>query len=366
MTKMIFSVFFLLLAISRAEYVEITKKNVNEYIGGSKTSFIKFYSPSCGHCRAMKADFDEAATTFTDVTFGGVDCTAQKDICDAHKVSGYPTLLLFKAGEKTGIEFNGQRTVDSFDDFIENYTTFKAKRIPPVFLELNPVNFDHQISNRTCTFVTFFAPWCGHCKAFLPQAKIAAAAFINEPNASIGRINCEEYKDFCSQKEVSGYPTIKLFKNTGEVIQYSGGRTAEAVAAFLNENCGTERAIDGLLTDQAGLIAEARQIVNEFLQGSKEEAKKKMAEIKGSDIYLKVMDRIMTKGVEQIKKDVEIMKGILDSRKSSIKALDGIKRRFNVFNEFLYVPTPSPEPTLPPTPVVTPNPEAASEKQAEL
>ena len=91
-----------------------------------------------------------------------------------------------------------------------------------------------------------------------------------------------------------------------------------------------------------------------------------MAEIKGSDIYLKVMDRIMTKGVEQIKKDVEIMKGILDSRKSSIKALDGIKRRFNVFNEFLYVPTPSPEPTLPPTPVVTPNPEAASEKQAEL
>lgn len=361
---MFFSLFFLFSAFSRSEYVEITSKNVNEYIGGSKTSFVKFYSPNCGHCRAMQADFDEAATTFTEVTFGGVDCIAQKDICEKHKISGYPTIYLFKPGDKKGIEFSGQRTVDSFDDFIENYTTFKAKRPPPVFLELNPVNFDHQIANRTCTFVTFFAPWCGHCKAFLPQAKIAATAFLVEPNASIGRINCEEYRDFCSQKEVSGYPTIKLFKNTGEIIPYSGSRTAEGVASFLNENCGTERAINGLLTDQAGLISEARKIVNEFLEGSKEEARKKMAEIKDSDLYLKVMDRIMDKGIDQIKKDLEIMNGIIKSRKSSIKALDGIKRRYNVFKEFTWLPTPTPVPTLPPSPAVTP--EVSSEKAAEL
>lgn len=369
---MLFTFFSLFTVFSRSEYVELTSKNVNEYIGGSKTSFVKFYSPNCGHCKAMQADFDEAATTFTDVTFAGVNCVDQKDICEKHKVTGYPTIYLFKAGDKKGIEFNGQRTVDGFDDFIENYTTFKAKRPPPVFLELNPVNFDKQVANRTCTFVTFFAPWCGHCKAFLPKAKVAATAFLNEPNASIGRINCEEYRDFCSQKEVTGYPTIKLFKNTGEVIPFTGSRTAEDVASFLNENCGTERAVSGLLTDTAGLISEARQIVNEFLEGDKEEARKKMAEIKGADLYLKVMDRIIQKGVDQIKKDLEIMNGIITSRKGSMKALDGIKRRYNVFHEFTYVQTPTPAPTpVPETPAPeTPAPEApkqeASSEKAEL
>lgn len=355
---MFFSLFSLFSVFSRSEYVELTSKNVNEYIGGSKTSFVKFYSPNCGHCRAMQADFDEASTTFTDVTFGGVDCVAQKDICDKHKVNGYPTIYLFKAGDKKGIEFSGQRTVDGFDDFIENYTTFKAKRPPPVFVELNPLNFDNQTASRTCTFVTFFAPWCGHCKAFLPQAKIAATAFSVEPNASIGRINCEDYKDFCSQKEVTGYPTIKLFKNTGEVIPYSGSRTADGVVSFLNENCGTERAVNGLLTDTAGLIAGAREIVNEFLEGDKEEARKKMSEIQGTEVYLKVMDRINQKGIDQIKKDIETMDGIIKAKKSSMKAIDGIKRRYNVFKEFTYVPTPVP------TPEVTPVPE--TEKAAEL
>lgn len=328
------SLFF---AFTSSAVIELTKVNVNEYIGGQKTSFVKFYSPNCGHCSAMAPAFEEASTTFTEVSFAGVDCINQKDICDKHKVTGYPTIFLFKPGDKTGIEFKGERSADGFDDFIENYTTFKAKRPPKVLVDLNPLNFQEQVNNRTCTFVTFFAPWCGHCKHFLPEAKAAALAFMVEPNVEIGRLNCEQYKNFCEEHSVTGYPTIKLFKNTGEQVDYSGPRTSQGVADFLNEHCGTQRGTDGLLIDTAGLLEGAAEIVKEFLSGDKKAAREKMAALEGSQIYLKVMDRYIEKGVDQIRKDVATMKSILDAKKGSAKALDGMKSRFNVFNQFIPV-----------------------------
>ncbi|OHT17640.1 Thioredoxin family protein [Tritrichomonas foetus] len=288
----------------------------------------------------MAAEFAEAATTFTDVTFGGVDCSVNKKVCEKHKIDGYPTIYLFKEGKTEGIEFHGQRSVDGFCDFIENYTTSKAKRPPKVFIELNPLNFENHTSSRKCLFVTFFAPWCGHCKRFLPEAKIAAAAFQVEEDAAIGTVNCELYKEFCDGVGVSGYPSIKLFKDNSS-IEYDGPRTADGVASFINKNCGTERAANGLLLDTAGIVDEATPLVKEFLAG-KADALERMKAIKGAEFYVKVMERINAKGVEQVQKDMETMNKILTARKGSYKALDGMKRRYNVFNEF--IPKPEPEP----------------------
>lgn len=343
----------LLFALTRADYVEVTAKNQNEIIGGPKPAFVKFYSPSCGHCAAMAEPFSEAASAYTDVVFGGVDCSEQDKICQKYDVSGYPTVYLFSADKKDEkVEFEGERTVDGFCDFIENYTHIKAKRPRKLMVDLNPVIFDNVLSKKKCTFVTFYAPWCGHCKHFLPQARLAAAAFEPDTNITIGAVNCEQYKNFCDERfSVSGFPTIKLLKNPDdEPIPYSGPRTVKGIADFINENCGTERGVDGLLNDEAGIIPAATDIVQNYLSALKDSKDTaiyiaKMKEIEGADFYVKVIERINAKGLEQLAKDVDTMKGILEARKGSPKSLDGMKRRYNVFLEFLPKPqaTPAPE-----------------------
>jgi protein disulfide-isomerase A6 len=51
---------------------------------------------------------------------------------------------------------------------------------------------------------------------------------------------------------VQSFPTIKFFPKGGEPIEYQGGRSEADFVAFLNEKCGTYRAIGGGLNDQVG------------------------------------------------------------------------------------------------------------------
>ena len=328
--------FFIIPYFTISAYVEITTKNVNQIIGGDAPVFVKFYSQSCGHCRAMAEDFAEASTYFTDVLFGGICCDDQRKLCEKFKIEGYPTMFLFesKKTEKTA-EYEGPRTADAFSDFVENYTHIKGKRPPNFLVEANPLNFENHTKSHKCVFNTFYAPWCGHCKKFLPQAKVVANALQADKEIMISKLNCEMYNEFCSTQKVNGYPTIKLFKGD-EVIPFEGKREAENVIDFINKNCGTERGLDGLLVDTAGLIDEAAPLVKEFLESSDKAAViEKMKGIKGAEFYVKVMDRYVAKGVEQIKKDVQTMNGILTAHKGSFASLDGMKKRFNIFNQFI-------------------------------
>lgn len=48
-----------------------------------------------------------------------VDCTVEKDLCQAQGVRGYPTLMYFPKGSKTPEKYNGGREVDALAKFIE-------------------------------------------------------------------------------------------------------------------------------------------------------------------------------------------------------------------------------------------------------
>jgi protein disulfide-isomerase A6 len=360
MTKSMFV--SLLLCLVQSEYVEITSSNVKQLIGGPRPIFVKFYLQTCGHCRAMAEDFAEASATFTNVTFGGIDCKEESKICKRYKVKGYPTIYLFPAGKTTGIEFDGTRSVDGFCDFIENYTTFRAKRPPKVLVELNPLNFDHYLNQSQCLFVTFYAPWCGHCQHFLPQAKIAAKALQPDTNVILGVLNGDQYREF-SAPYVKGFPSIKAWINN-ETIDYTGGRRAGDVISFINEKCGTQRLISGYLNEKAGLIDAASAIVAEFLIAEdKKSYIPKIKEIPGAEFYLKVMERYINKGPEQIKKDMNTIMVILETKKGSWQSMDGMKKRFNVFAEFFPKPA-TPTPT-PPPPELTDAEVAAENAEAE-
>ncbi|BAU80249.1 conserved thioredoxin [Tokyovirus A1] len=103
--------------------------------------------------------------------------------------------------------------------------------------KLKDEDFDSNgnIKNKGCSFVAFYAPWCGHCKQLAPEwSKFAeTAAFVDvysvnsdEEKPLIERLN-RKVPDF-----VGGYPTIIAYKQGEAVETYEGERKA---GAFLKE-----------------------------------------------------------------------------------------------------------------------------------
>ena len=45
-------------------------------------------------------------------------CTTERDICSAHGVRGYPTLMMFKDGSKEGERYSGGRDLSALLAFL--------------------------------------------------------------------------------------------------------------------------------------------------------------------------------------------------------------------------------------------------------
>jgi protein disulfide-isomerase A1 len=89
--------------------------------------FVEFYAPWCGHCKKLAPTWDELAENFKDFThlkIAKIDATANA-LPPAVKVSGYPTLIYFPAGNggNTQIPYNGERDLESLTKFIIEKST---------------------------------------------------------------------------------------------------------------------------------------------------------------------------------------------------------------------------------------------------
>jgi protein disulfide-isomerase A6 len=76
-----------------------------------------------------------------------------------------------------------------------------------------------------------------------PQCIVANVDADAEPNRPLA----EKYG-------VKSFPTIMFFAKGGEPVDYTGGRSEADFVAFLNEKCGTHRAVGGGLNDEVGVV----------------------------------------------------------------------------------------------------------------
>lgn len=86
----------------------------------SQTTFIKFYAPWCGHCKALAPKFEALSNDpeMKDIVFAQVDCTVETSICGKHGVRGYPTVKLFING--SFIDYDAAREVDDMKFWIQS------------------------------------------------------------------------------------------------------------------------------------------------------------------------------------------------------------------------------------------------------
>jgi thioredoxin-like negative regulator of GroEL len=86
--------------------------------------FVKFFLPYFKFCKDLAPTWEQLAEDYAStngVKIAGVDCDAEinKQLCDAQGVSGFPTLILYKDGQKVEI-LSGNKSLDSLKELVVN------------------------------------------------------------------------------------------------------------------------------------------------------------------------------------------------------------------------------------------------------
>lgn len=107
-------------------------------------------------------------------------------------------------------------------------------------LDFTDSNFSDEIKKHEFILVEFFAPWCGHCKRLAPEYETAATTLkANDPPIPLAKVDCiGEGKGTCDKFGVSGFPTLKIFRNGELSADYEGPREAAGIVKYLRSKAG--------------------------------------------------------------------------------------------------------------------------------
>lgn len=100
---------------------------------------------------------------------------------------------------------------------------------------LTTSNFKEKTADGSLWMIKFFAPWCGHCKRLAGTWKDLGEAFKDRADVNIAHVDCTQDKEICTEAEVKGYPTLKLFFGGEDKKTYKGQRDVTAFKKFIEE-----------------------------------------------------------------------------------------------------------------------------------
>jgi protein disulfide isomerase family A protein 3 len=109
--------------------VDLTEYSVDEFnleLQNHESIFVKFFTPTCPHCRDMAKDFALVARQLQDqdeysIVLAEVDCShdAGEEICSKYGIQGFPTLKLFRYGSFYK-NYNAQRKAKTMKQWLLN------------------------------------------------------------------------------------------------------------------------------------------------------------------------------------------------------------------------------------------------------
>ncbi|CAG9584263.1 protein disulfide isomerase [Leishmania major strain Friedlin] len=125
---LVFVLCALLFCVASAEVQVATKDNFDKVVSGDLT-LVKFYAPWCGHCKTLAPEFVKAADMLAGIaTLAEVDCTKEESLAEKYEIKGFPTLYIFRNGEKVKI-YDGPRTAAGIASYMKAHVGPSMKAI---------------------------------------------------------------------------------------------------------------------------------------------------------------------------------------------------------------------------------------------
>jgi len=86
----------------------------------TKDVLVKYYAPWCGHCKKLAPIWEELGEAYkdnADLVIAKFDATLNE--ASGVQIQGYPTLIWYPKGDKTGKKYEGDRDIEGFKKFLD-------------------------------------------------------------------------------------------------------------------------------------------------------------------------------------------------------------------------------------------------------
>mmetsp|Transcript_27918 Transcript_27918/g.61277 ORF Transcript_27918/g.61277 Transcript_27918/m.61277 type:complete len:250 (-) Transcript_27918:220-969(-) len=211
----------------------------------------------------------------------------------------------------------------------------------PGVQDLTPDNFDKIVNGAKAVLIEFYAPWCGHCKRMTPEYKKLGELVNSNPKLKgrvvIAKVNADAHRSLGDKFEVRGFPTIKYLPRgkapTKEnAVDYNQARTAEKFLEYLQEQVASDKGfarVDALAdiakkfkdaADKSALIKEAKAKIAKVAAEEKENA----------ELYVKLMEKAVEKGVDYLAKEKSRLEKMLGSGGVHSSKVDEMSRKASI------------------------------------
>jgi thiol-disulfide isomerase/thioredoxin len=97
-------------------------------------------------------------------------------------------------------------------------------------------NVSEGFAEKGPEFVMIYADWCGHCQKAKPDFdELAKASPLNIGTNKVYLRGVNGESDEGKLLKVEGYPTFRLYKPDGRMVEYTGGRGIDQYKEFLTK-----------------------------------------------------------------------------------------------------------------------------------
>ena len=142
------------------------------------------------------------------VRVGKVDCEEERILCSKYGVTSYPSIRMYPLHSRGHSRYVKYQQYHRDANSLHQWVT---SNLPSYVESLTPHLMEHSVLQGSRPWlVLFYTPWCGHCTTFSPHYEEVAVTLRSR--LGVGKVNCEKYRQVCERAAVTGYPTVRLYR----------------------------------------------------------------------------------------------------------------------------------------------------------